>query len=105
MDLNKVKGIIPPIVTPLNEKEEVDEGAFRQLLNHCYEKGIHGIFVAGTNGECMALTQKERNRAIQITLDEVGSKMPVMAGVMDSSTKGLSKILKPLNRWGERLQL
>ena len=100
MDLNKVKGIIPPIITPLNEKEEVDEGAFRKLLNHCYEVGIHGIFVAGTNGECMALTQKERNRAIQITLDEVGSKMPVMAGVMDTSTKRVVENVKALEQMG-----
>ncbi len=100
MDLNKVKGIIPPIITPLNEKEEVDEGAFRKLLNHCYEVGIHGIFVAGTNGECMALTQKERNRAIQIPLDEVGEKMPVMAGVMDTSTKRVIENIKALEQMG-----
>jgi len=100
MDLNKVKGIIPPIITPLNEREEVDEGAFRALLNHCYEKGIHGIFVAGTNGECMALTQAERNRAIRIALDEVGDRMPVMAGVMDSSTKRVIENIKALEQMG-----
>ena len=100
MDLNKIKGIIPPIVTPLNEREEIDEKAFRKLLNHCYEVGIHGIFVAGTNGEAMALTQKERNRAIQITIDEVGSKMPVMAGVMDSSTKRVIENIKALEQMG-----
>jgi len=100
MDLNRVKGIIPPIITPLNDREEVDEGAFRALLNHCYEKGIHGIFVAGTNGECMALTQKERNRAIKIALDEVGGKMPVMAGVMDSSTKRVIENIKELEQMG-----
>ncbi len=100
MDRTKLKGIIPPIITPLNEREEVDEGAFRALLNHCYEKGIHGIFVAGTNGECMALTQKERNRAIKIALDEVGSKMPVMAGVMDSSSKRVIENIKELEQMG-----
>jgi 4-hydroxy-tetrahydrodipicolinate synthase len=100
MDFSKVKGIIPPIVTPLNEREEVDEGSFRKLLNHCYDVGIHGIFVAGTNGECMALTQEQRNRAIKIALDEVGSKMPVMAGVMDSSTKRVIENVKMLEQMG-----
>ena len=100
MDLSKVKGIIPPIITPLNEREEVDEGAFRALLNHCHDNGIHGIFVAGTNGECMALTQNERNRAIQIALDEVGGRMPVMAGVMDSSTKRVIENIKALEQMG-----
>ena len=100
MDPKILKGIVPPIITPLNEKEEVDEGSFRALLNHCYEKGIHGIFVGGTNGECMALTQKERNKAIKIALDEVGGKMPVMAGVMDTSTKRVIENVKALEQMG-----
>lgn len=100
MDLSKIKGVIPPIITPLNEREEVDEGAFRKLLNHCVEVGIHGIFVGGTNSEAMALTQHERNRAIQITLDEVGKKVPVLCGVMDSSTKRVIENIKALEQMG-----
>jgi len=96
----KYFGVIPPIITPVDDYEKVDEKGFRALLSHCIANGIHGIFVAGSNGETMALTQKERNRAIQIALDEVADRVPVMAGVMDSSTKRVIENIKELEQMG-----
>ena len=96
----KFYGVVPPIVTPVDENEKVDEKALRALIRHCIEVGIPGIFVCGSNGECMALTQKERDRAIQITLDECGDEVPVMAGVMDSSTIRVIENVKRLEQMG-----
>lgn len=96
----KLKGVIPPIITPVDENEQVDEEALRLLVDHCLDNGIHGIFVTGSNGECLALTQKERNRTIQIVLDEVGGRAPVMAGVMDSSTKRVIDNVKAFEEMG-----
>ena len=62
-------GVIPPIITPVDEQERVDEKGLRRLIQHCVEHKIHGIFIAGSNGECMALTQKERDRAIKIAIE------------------------------------
>ena len=83
----KFYGVIPPIVTPIDEKENIDEAGFRSLLEHCITGGLHGILVVGTNGETMALTQKERTRAIQIAVDQVNGRLPVMGGCMDTSTR------------------
>ncbi|MCR4712022.1 MAG: dihydrodipicolinate synthase family protein, partial [Clostridia bacterium] len=83
----KFHGIIPPIITPVDKYENVDEEGYRQLLEYCIEGGLHGILVCGTNGETMALTQKERNNAIRITVDQVNGRIPVMAGCMDTSTR------------------
>lgn len=96
----KYIGVIPPIITPVDEHENVDEQGFRKLINHCLENGIHGIFVAGSNGECLALTQKERDRAIRIALDEVAGRVPVMSGVMDSSTRRVIDNIKSLEQMG-----
>ena len=96
----KYHGVIPPIITPVDENENVDEKGFRQLLNHCADRGIHGMFVAGTNGESLALTGEERDRAIRIALDEVGKRMPVMAGVMDTSTRRVVENIKRLEQMG-----
>jgi 4-hydroxy-tetrahydrodipicolinate synthase len=96
----KYIGVIPPIITPVDEHENVDEKGFRKLISHCVENGMHGIFVAGSNGECLALTQKERDRAIKIALDEVGGRIPVMAGVMDSSTRRVIDNIKSLEQTG-----
>lgn len=96
----KYIGVIPPIITPVDEHENVDENGFRKLLSHCVEKGMHGIFVAGSNGECLALTQEQRNRAIKIALDEVGGRVPVLSGVMDSSTRRVIENIKSLEQMG-----
>ena len=96
----KYYGVIPPIVTPITEKETVDEEGFRKLLDYCVDGGLHGIFVAGSNGETLALTQKERNHAIQIALDQVKDRVPVMCGVMDSSTQRVIDNIKDVEQMG-----
>ncbi|MCL2381287.1 MAG: dihydrodipicolinate synthase family protein [Treponema sp.] len=96
----KYHGVIPPVITPVDEQENVDEQGFRALLRHCVDRGIHGIFVAGTNGESLALTQSERDRAIKIAIDEVGKQVPVMAGVMDSSTRRVVENIKRFEQMG-----
>ena len=96
----KYKGVIPPIITPVDAHERVDEAALRALIRHCIEVGLHGIFVAGTNGEAMALCPRERERAIKITLDECGEKIPVLCGIMDSGTGCNASILCKARRAG-----
>lgn len=98
--MKKYHGIIPPIVVPLDEQERVNEASFRQLLNYCIAGGVDGIFVASSNGEAMALTQKERERSIAIALDECAGKVPVLAGVMDSSTTRVIDNLKRFEQMG-----
>ena len=95
-----IYGVIPPIVTPINSDESVDEKGFRKLLRHCINVGMHGIFVAGTNGETMGLTQAERDKAIRIALDECAGKIPVLAGVMDTSSKRVVENIKRLEQMG-----
>ena len=96
----EIIGVIPPIITPVDEHERVDEGALRALISHCLDHGIHGIFVAGSNGECMALTQTERDRAIAIALDACKGRAPVIAGCMDSSTQRVIDNVKRLEDMG-----
>ncbi len=96
----KIIGVIPPIITPVDEREKVDEKALRLLIDHCIENGIHGIFVAGSNGECLALTQQERDRAIKIAIDQVGGRVPLIAGVMDASTPRVIENIKRFEDMG-----
>ncbi len=94
----KYYGVIPPVITPITPNEDVDEEGFRQLIDYCIDGGLHGLFVAGSNGECMALTQKERNHAIRIMLDQTRGRVPVLAGVMDSSTRRVIDNIKALEQ-------
>lgn len=96
----KILGVVPPIITPVDENEHVDEEALRKLIDHCIENGIHGIFVCGSNGECMSLTQSERDRAIKIAVDECRGRVPVMAGCMDTSTERVIENIKRFEDMG-----
>ncbi len=99
--MKKYHGVIPPIITPLKDDETVDEKSFRKLISHCIDKGLHGIFVAGSMGETMALTQRERDRAIKIAISETAGRVPVLAGVMDTSSKRVIENIKRLEQMGE----
>ena len=98
----EIIGVIPPIITPIDEHEKVDEKGLRLLIDHCIEHGIHGIFVCGSNGECMSLTQEQRDRSIKIALDECAGRVPVIAGCMDSSTQRVIENIKRLEDMGGR---
>lgn len=98
--MKKYYGVIPPIITPIDENEKVDEKGFRGLLDYCVDGGLQGIFVAGTNGETMQLTQRERNRAIEIALDQVNGRCPVIAGVMDTSTQRVIDNIHEVEKMG-----
>lgn len=99
----KIIGVIPPIITPVDEKENVDEKGLRKLVRRCIDHGIHGIFVAGSNGETMALTQSERDRAIKIVLDETKDVVPVISGIMDCSTRRVIENIKRLEDMGGKV--
>jgi 4-hydroxy-tetrahydrodipicolinate synthase len=96
----KYFGVIPPIITPIDVNENVDVEGFKGIMEHCIKGGLHGMFVAGSNGETMALTQKERDKAIEVTVDVCKGRVPVMAGVMDTSTRRVIENIKKIEAMG-----
>lgn len=81
------KGIIPPIVTPLDENEKVDEKALRSVVKSLIQAGVYGIFVLGSTGEFAHLSDDEKKRASETVLDEVNGKVKVLIGVTEAGTK------------------
>lgn len=79
-------GIIPPVLTPLNASGALDEAAFIKLLDRLESGGVHGLFVAGTSGLGSVLTDAAYYRLIELTLEHLGKRLPVLAGVIESST-------------------
>jgi len=93
-------GIIPPIVTPLDENERVDEDAMRTLVRNLLQSGVHGIFVLGSTGEFAHLTDDEKKRAIEVVMSEVSGEVPVLVGVTESGTKRSIFWAKEAQRFG-----
>lgn len=98
--MKKYNGIYLPIITPIDENENIDEKGFRHLINHAINNGIHGLLVACSNGECMGLTQAQREKALQIAIDECGDRITVVGGVMDSSTVRVIENIKRFEQMG-----
>ncbi|UCE96941.1 MAG: 4-hydroxy-tetrahydrodipicolinate synthase [Candidatus Bathyarchaeota archaeon] len=84
----KPKGILPALVTPFAKGEKrVDESQVRALVNHCIEQGVHGVVPCGTTGEFVNMSVKERKHVIDIVVDEVNGRVPVVAGSGSSGTE------------------
>ena len=83
----EIKGVIVPMVTPLNPDETVDIGSLRRLVNHLIDNGVHGLWASGTTGEFANLPDSERIRAMEATVDEVAGRVPVICNISSTSTK------------------
>ncbi|HWP51608.1 MAG TPA: 4-hydroxy-tetrahydrodipicolinate synthase [Clostridia bacterium] len=75
-----IKGIIPPILTPMNPDESINDQELRNQVNRMVDAGVHGIFAFGTNGESYALTPTEKEHVLRIVVEETNHRIPVYAG-------------------------
>jgi 2-dehydro-3-deoxy-D-pentonate aldolase len=83
----QVRGIIPPVVTPMLPDEEVDYPKLRRFIDHQIAAGVHGIFVLGTTGECYALDAEEKQRIVATAVEHVHRRVPVYAGTGAETTR------------------
>ena len=61
----KIKGIIPPLVTPLDRKGRVDEESLEKLISHCIQGGVSALFILGSCGEGSVLTDLQKKTAVR----------------------------------------
>lgn len=87
LDLNRLRGIFPPTLTPLTPDERVDRAAVKSLVSWLLEEGVHGIWALGTTGEFPCLDLDERAAALEATLEAVNGRVPVIANISDCSTQ------------------
>ena len=87
-----LKGIIPPMITPLTENGELDKKGLENLINHLISGGVHGIFILGTNGEAPSLSYALRKELITETCNLVAKRIPILVGITDTSFEGSIEI-------------
>lgn len=83
----EIKGIIPPIITPMHEDESINEQELRNQVNRQIEAGVHGLFPFGTNGEGYILNEAEKEKVLAIVIEETAGRVPVYAGTGCIGTK------------------
>lgn len=76
----EIKGIIPPVLTPMHADESVNYQELERQIDRLLSGGVHGIFAFGTNGEGYALNQDEKACVLKTVVDRVAGRVPVYAG-------------------------
>ena len=83
----QIKGIIPPIVTPMYEDESINTEELRRQVDRQIENGVHALFCFGTNGEGYILNGEEKELILKTVVDQAAGRVPVYAGTGCISTK------------------
>lgn len=97
----EIKGIIPPVITPMNpEDESVNIPELRNQIERQIAGGVHGIFPFGTNGEAYILSLKEKEEILEATIDQVKGRIPVYAGTGCISTRDTIYMSKKAEEMG-----
>ena len=95
-----IEGLIVPLLTPVDKDERVDEHAMRSLIRHCLKGGANGVFVGGTAGLGPLLTDDQWERLMEIARDEVEDSVPLLGGVIATSTGRAIARIRVLDRLG-----
>src|ERR1044071_4572913 len=96
----QLKGIIPPVATPMQANEDPDLPRLRWFIDHLISEGVHGIFVLGTNSEFYALDEREKQEVIATAVAHVNKRVPVFAGTGAETTREVIRLTKMAEKEG-----
>src|SRR4051794_25119748 len=86
MNLSKpIRGIIPPVLTPLLDRDTLDTDAFERLLQHLTAGGASALFILGSTGEAPSLSYRLRREVVDRACACAGTRVPVLVGITDTS--------------------
>ena len=80
-----LRGIVPPLVTPLSARDQLDVGGLEKLVHHVLDGGVSGVFILGTTGEAPSLSYRLRRQLIEETVRIVDAQVPVLVGITDTA--------------------
>lgn len=96
----QIRGVYTAIVTPFDSQGNIDEATYRNLIDFQIENGIDGIVPCGTTGESPTLSHEEHDRLIEITVEHVNNRVPVVAGTGSNSTREAIRLSTHAKRAG-----
>ena len=86
MDSKRFKGVIPPVVIPLDTNRKLDLEALERSITRMIDAGVDGLFFLGSSGEVAFLTDAQRYHVLQEAVAMVHGRVPVLAGIIDMET-------------------
>lgn len=96
----KIHGVVPPIGTPLTDRDTVDEQGLRRLNRYLLKAGVNAVFSNGSMGGFAFLTDEEQVRSVSTTVSEVNGAVPVIGGIGETSTSRAVRMAKRIAQEG-----
>ncbi|MFJ9086724.1 dihydrodipicolinate synthase family protein [Streptomyces sp. NPDC102384] len=81
-----LRGVVPPVCTPLDAQGDVDTASLSRLVEHLVDGGVHGLFALGSTSEVAYLTDAQRATVLETVVRAAAGRVPVLAGVIDTTT-------------------
>lgn len=98
--MEKLHGIVVPMVTPLTMNAEIDYKATDKLIEHLITGGVHGIFALGTTGEAQSLSAAQRESFVEFVGKQINGRVRYIVGVSDTSIADSVKLAAVAKRAG-----
>lgn len=94
MNTDFIKGVVVPILTPIDENEIIDEAKLREQVDYVIGGGVLGILAFGSNGEFYVVEEDEMERGLKIMVDQAAGRVPVYFGIGAISTRKCCRLAK-----------
>jgi 4-hydroxy-tetrahydrodipicolinate synthase len=105
MNKKKFHGVVPAMATPFTADERIDEGRLRELIAWYIGCGVHGISIAGSQGEFFSLDEAEHIKLLELTVETVNGRVPVYAGSGGVTTRKAVRLTQAAESIGANLAL
>jgi len=83
--LSQLRGVVPPLITPLTDRDSLDREGLDRLIEHVLAGDVHGLFILGTTGEAPSLSYRLRREMIDRVCAQVDCRVPVLVGITDTA--------------------
>ena len=94
MNTDFIKGVVVPILTPIDAEEKIDEKKMREQVDYVIDGGVSGILAFGSNGEFYVIEEDEMERGLKIMVDQAAGRVPVYFGIGANRTKKCCRLAK-----------
>lgn len=94
MNTDFIKGVVVPMITPIDADEKIDEAKFRAQVEYIIQGGLHGILVWGSNSEFYQVEEDEMERGLKLAVDQAAGRVPVYFGIGAINTKKCVRLAK-----------
>lgn len=100
MNSLRIRGVVPPVCTPLTATGQVDEAAVSRIVDHLVAGGCDAAFFLGSTGEIPSLTREARETVIRRAVEAAARRLPILVGISDNCRQETLSLARMATRLG-----